>query len=441
MNRRAPKPSTLTQLFYRLGSSGFGIFPVTFTLNREIVPLMNRKDPRAFRGYPTLFHALAAASATTNIGLIYQASKKSDINRDDNPSWFGHFLVFDTGMKPFSPGLGAPIGPHILPQGFLNVRYTNLEERTDTRTYIERCREIGIYRAGPDALPSGAQRTVRDYYPLVKRVVQDFAQLDSVEILADPRIENPPPSQEPRWQFLRSTVVNIHYSGRDRGYAATQDPNGDLPDFCDPSNIESPIPHLVLTSGAFEGRHPIYLLSTLAHETIHVLHVHRAAFLLERWRRSRPQRRKPFAVWALGESGRPNSGVNGFDYLMVLGLCGQLSGADLTHWEPHVEAWILKATHLPDSEINRFPLGPQSPLVEDFVRIQESLYPPSPSARELVHVRQHLQPRLVRTFKGLSEERQRIIRESLRTWLSTQGRNASTPFIQWLCRIWSINCG
>jgi hypothetical protein len=420
MNHRRQKPTTYTQTFYTVGLSGYRIHQVTFHLNNEMVPLGT--TARTFQGYPSLFHALAVASTTTNIGLIYQAAFNAGINRSDNPSWFGKFFVFDTGMKPFPHSNGIRIWSEVLPDGIIDVRFTNLEERVDTRTWSERRAEVH----------SGAGKRSDEVYELAKQVIQDFTHLESTEINADFRLENKLLSKEDRkQQFLNGQMVNIFYSEPLSHTWTSPSPDEK---FCEKSNTQSPTPILVLSHDEFLKPHPIYMLSTLAHEGIHVLHIHRAALLLEQWRLSTTRRGKDFHVWAYELSRRPNSPVTKFDYLTVLSLCRRMSGNRLVHLENHVEGWILKATYLPDTEVNL--VGIQSPLIKDFIDIQMLYY--VPHSQDLGTVQTYLEPRLVRTYNNLNQHRRQVIRESLRIWLNTADAKGNSAFMNWLLQIWSV---
>lgn len=411
------KPTTHTQLFFFVGFRG--IRPdrsVTFTLDREIVPL--GEAARTFPGYPSLFHALAVASTVTNIGLVYQASFDPGISRRADPLWFGRFLVYDTGMRPFprttETRMAAPA------ENALNVRYTNLESPADTRSWAERSREVSHPARGLSA---------SDVYPLAKRVVQDFAFLSSSEINADAAVENSTLTGEARLALFREGSVNLDLFGRLALVNGYTSPTSSEP-FCEESSTAIPGAFIAL-SGAFGQPGPLHFLATLTHEGVHLRHFHRAAYLLEQWREIRG-RRKPFPAWVEARSRSSGSRVTRFDFLTVLTFCGR--GSDLIHFEPHVEAWILKVTHLPVAELEPAGSSTSWPSIEDLIRIQLERYG---SSSYLEIVLEYLRPRLVRTYRSLGAERQAIVRAAVLAWPRTQAK--AQPFFQWLAKIWALN--
>lgn len=396
------------------------------------------EDSRTFAGYPTVFHALAVASTIPNVGLIYQAAFDPGIGRRDNPFWFGRFLVFDTGMTPFAPAKNRRIVPDLAPDGVINVRFTNLQTRDDTRGWKDRVAEA-----------AGGERA-SDIYAAMRKVIEDFGHFESREVVANRALANTMLTPEQRIRLFKATVVNVDLNYLGDGVAYNSVTNGDehgfTHKFCEASNADTPDPFIAVSQNLFDTssrplRDPFYLLSSLAHEAMHMRHTYRAAVLLDQWRSSQERHKPEFDMWVKDRSKVRKSGVSKFDFLLALDLCVRMNATDLVHFEPHVEDWILNVTHLPVSELEFPPDLSRFPAAATFIAIETRFYG-TPSChydrapcREIVL--DHVKPRLVKTYGGLSRERKALVQDSLAAWVGTRPRNEPHPFLDWLAGIWS----
>ena len=414
MNRPISKPREYKQTFLLIGLGSQRLDTMTFKLDNEKVPV--GEGSRTFSGYPTFYHALAVASTIPNIGLIYQMSFDDKINRGDDPLLFGSFLVFDTGVKPFPATNKYWRVPLPSLEGVYNVRYSNLEVKTDPRSWKERAKEI-TDRNG---------RTYADSYRLAAMILRDFAHLESSEIYASSDVEDKIPKKD-RQRLFRAERLNVDLT-EGAGYGYHLDRNQGSR-FCEKSSIVLPDAYIAVTRDDFGLGHELYVLTTMVHEAVHLHHSHRAAFLLRQWRRIKG--RTPFLTWIDKQSKSKKPQFTRFDYLVAAELCGSAIAGSLIHFEPHVEAWILKVSHLPVSELRSNPLGTRF----DMTTIQDRYYTEL-DLDGLNIVKEHLKDRLVNTYENLSEERRQAVKDSLSSWLATQTR--PKPFIEWLFKIWSI---
>jgi hypothetical protein len=400
----------------------------TFKLAKELVPL--GESTKTFPGYPTLFHALAVAGTTAKIGVVLQASRDPTINPRDNPDWFGRFHVFETDSDPKELPPGFIVEATELPRGILSAHVTNLVKRRDTRSWQDRVAAV------IDA------KTDVDRYRLTRQLIEDFVLLSTtVSLHADAEYENRALGLLGRMALLQGNAVNIDYSV-DRakegplGYADianVDDETETSAKFCAKDSEDLPRTFLAVTRFGFEGRSgPFFLAAALAHEAMHILHWHRAIFLLERWRKLK--RPSEFHLWA-------DKTIGGWDAQLVFNLCKRMAGPSLTHLEPHVEGWILSVTYLPLADLKFDEKYARYPAISDFITIQEEPYFLS-SGYGVDCVKAYLADRLVKTYKNLPAERQTIVRESLDTKVrqvhGSKARKKDLSFYRWLYEIWGL---
>jgi hypothetical protein len=402
-----------------------------FRLDNEIVPI--GQAARTFRGYPTLFHALVAARTTSNIGLIYQMAFDPSMSRQDNPFWFGTFFVFDTGMKPLSPRLTQRVAPNLSPAGVINVQFTNLQAATDTRTWVERTAEL-------DAAITDQKPQQGLAHSLAAKILRDFA-MDTLEVIADPRVERRAIRWEERNALSSSHAVNLHLLPRSDQYLSDQRPafttlKSPAWGVAEPERFglrtatEAPVPYIALTQKAFWPTHPAVMLASCAHEAVHMRHYSAAGRVVERWRASGPGPRDHFSVWLWERSRKARSGVSPYDFLLGRSLIGDVRADNSIHFEPHLECFSLLLSFLPVHVLKSKQREASYPIVVGDLTMIEKYYRRSDRPEFALA---HLKPRIRLLGGAVGRERSQLVRREVGKVMTEPGGH---PFLEWFLEQW-----
>ena len=224
----------------------------TITAGNQRVP--PGESSRTFAGYPTIFHALTAASQINRIGLIVQFFGQprgtAKITGAHGINLLGAFHVFDSDqnkhrIQPNYEAISA--APRDLT--ILALRATNMVKPASSKSWAERL--------------MGA-RDPEDYTHLIK----DFMGLEQQELNIEHNSNN-----------YRTAVINFNpllsRAGGEGGII-------NLP--CVRNEGPLPEPTLAIGPKAYYRSLPIYTMMTIVHEATHVVQAVRSLALLRLWR-------------------------------------------------------------------------------------------------------------------------------------------------------------